>query len=126
VKRSASLRRGAPPKRGKPLQCRTQLKRTGPLKPRSAKTARVYVTRRQVVADLLAAYPWCQIRWDAKCWRRATQVHEPGMRSRGADICDPEQCVTGCAYCHGQVHANPAEATKRGWLIPSGKQRGAA
>ena len=123
MKRSASLRRGAPLKRGKPLQCRTQLKRTGRLKPRSAKTARVYVTRRQVVADVLAAYPWCQIRWDRKCQGRSADIHEPGMRSRGADICNPAECIAACRYCHNAVHANPAKATKRGWLIPSGKQR---
>jgi hypothetical protein len=89
------------------------------LKPRSDKTARKYVTRRVIVGELLAARPWCEIRWDGGCESRSTDVHEPRMRSRGADICDPAQCVAACRYCHGEVHGHPAEATKRGWLIPS-------
>lgn len=91
-----------------------------PIRPRSEKTKRTYEVRGPLVAALLAERPWCEIRWDAKCWGLATEVHEPGMRSRGADICDPEQCVTGCHYCHRMVHDHPAEATERGWMIPSG------
>jgi hypothetical protein len=93
--------------------------RTARLKPRSAKMARKYVTRRVIVEELLTAFPWCWIRWDAECQGRSAQVHEPGMRSRGADICDRDECVVTCWYCHGRVHANPAQATERGWLIPS-------
>lgn len=42
------------------------------------------------------------------------------MRSRGADILDPDQCVCLCRACHDWVHAHPVEATAEGWLIPSG------
>lgn len=93
------------------------------LRPRSARTAAVYVVRRVLVADLLAERPWCQIRWDEGCQARSTDIHEPECRSRGADICDPAACVAGCRYCHDQVHAHPAEATDRRWLIPSGRPR---
>ena len=105
--------------RGASLVSTARLERRTRIKPRSDKTARIYVTRRQIVAALLAERPWCEIRWDANCWQQSTEVHEPGMRSRGADICDPDACTAACHYCHAQVHANPAEATERGWLIPS-------
>ena len=114
------------PPRVKPMSRGSGLQRTGRLRPRSEKTQRIYVTRRQVVAQVLDANPWCQIRWDDPgCQRRSTEVHEPGMRSRGADICNPAECVAGCHYCHRMVHDHPAEATRRGWLIPSGKKRAA-
>jgi hypothetical protein len=119
---SGTRLRSTPLKRGKPLQCRTPLKRLSPLRPRSGKTARIYVTRRALVAALLAERPWCEVRWDAGCQGRSVDVHEPGMRSRGADICDPAACAATCRYCHDVLHAHPAEATKRGWLIPSGKR----
>lgn len=106
-----------------PLRGGTPLQRNKPLRPRSKKTARTYVTRRKVVDLVLARDPWCRIRWDRRCQRYSVDVHEPGMRSRGADICDPEQCVGTCRHCHDMVHANPAEATARGWLIPSGPTR---
>lgn len=113
--------------RGEALQSRTPLTRSRKRLPaRSPKTARVYVTRRQVVAGILEARPWCQIRWDAGCQRRSAHVHEPEMRSRGADILDPDTCVAACRHCHDMVHGHPAEATERGWLIPSGNPAGAA
>jgi hypothetical protein len=123
--RTTPLRRGGPLRSVTPLKATTPLERRTRLRPRSAKTAAVYQTRRPLVAALLAGRPWCEIRWDTACQRRSVDVHEPGMRSRGADICDPGQCVTCCRHCHNAVHANPAEATRRGWLIPSGKRRAA-
>jgi hypothetical protein len=95
--------------------------RTTGLKPRSAKNAARYRIRGPLVGALLEAHPWCAIRWDDDCQGRSVDVHEPGMRCRGADICDPAQCVVSCRHCHDQVHANPAEATKRAWMIPSGR-----
>ena len=111
--------------RKRPLRAKTALKRRTPLRARSAKTERIYVTRRALVDTLLSERPWCEIRWDAGCWRRATEVHEPEMRSRGTDICNEAKCITGCHYCHRKVHDNPAEATERGFMIPSGQGRAA-
>jgi hypothetical protein len=124
LKTRTSLRRKTALRSTSVLTARTPLRKSqgrhARIKPRSKKQERKYEVRRPLVAALLAERPWCEIRWDAKCWGRATEVHEPGMRSRGADICDPEQCVTGCHYCHRMVHDHPAEATERGWMIPSG------
>ena len=89
--------------------------RSTPLKARSKKQEAKYRIRRRLVADLLAERPVCE-----RCQAaRSTDVHEPRMRSRGADITDPEQCVCLCRDCHMWVHANPAAATAEGWLIPS-------
>ena len=98
-----------------------QLARTAGLKARSPKMAKAYRTRADLVAAMLAAEPWCLIQWDEDCQGRSVDVHEPGMRSRGADITDPDQCVVTCRYCHDQVHANPQVATLMGWLVPSGR-----
>jgi hypothetical protein len=65
---------------------------------------------------MLAEHPVCE-----RCRRsRATDVHEPRMRSRGVDICNPAECVALCSPCHREVHDRPAQATTDGWLIPSG------
>jgi hypothetical protein len=48
------------------------LARRAGLKARSAKTAKVYRDDRgPLVAGLLAAHPWCEIRWDHGCQSRA-------------------------------------------------------
>ena len=112
-------------KRNGPLERRTELPRGDPiarktkLKPRSKKMAAVYEIRRPLVAALLECRPWCEVRWDAGCQGRSTDVHEPEMRSRGCDITDENACITACRYCHDQVHLHPAEATERGFMIPS-------
>lgn len=121
MKRSPMPQRRTPLKQGKPLERKTPmprgsgLDRSTPLKPRSKKQEAKYRIRRRLVADLLAERPVCE-----RCQAaRSTDVHEPRMRSRGADINDPEQCVCLCRDCHDFVHANPAVATAEGWLIPS-------
>jgi hypothetical protein len=121
VKRGNPPARRTPLKQGKPLERKTPLRSTGnlerhtPLKPRSKKQEAKYRIRRPLVAELLAERPVCE-----RCQAaRSTDVHEPRMRSRGADITDPEQCVCLCHDCHMWVHANPALATAEGWLIPS-------
>ena len=101
------------------------LRRGTRLRPRSAKQAAVYRDHRvPLVKELLTVRPWCEIRWDSECQGWAVQVHEPRKRSQGADICDPAECVTTCRHCHRQVHGNPAEAARRGWLRPGKAVRG--
>jgi hypothetical protein len=88
------------------------------LKPRSEKQEAKYRVRRDLVAELLVARPVCERCKSA----RSTDVHEPGMRSRGADICDPAQCVCLCWPCHRWIHDHPADATAEGWMVPSWEQ----
>ncbi|TMR11064.1 hypothetical protein ETD86_37100 [Nonomuraea turkmeniaca] len=121
------MKRGNPPQRRtplrakKPLERKTELKasgnleRTTPLRARSKKQEVKYRIRRPLVAELLEQRLVCE-RCDSA---RSTDVHEPRMRSRGADITDPKQCVCLCRDCHNWIHANPAAATADGWLIAS-------
>ena len=112
------------PKRRTGMKPGGQLARRSRIRSRSPRTARVYQQeRRPLVARLLAERPWCEIRWDRGCQGQSADVHEPRMRSRGADICDPAGCVTACRHCHDQVHANPAAATEKGLMVPSGRPR---
>lgn len=106
-----ALSRRAPMRRGGPLR------RTGRLRPRSLKMARVYQqTRRGLVAAILAAFPVCQ-----KCMaRQSVDVHELLPRGRGGSITDPQNCVALCRHCHDQIGRNPAVAEALGWLLPSG------
>lgn len=55
------------------------------LRPRSPKTARKYVTRRAIVADLFAEPAVCEVPW---CTATATDPHEPLTRARGGGILD--------------------------------------
>jgi hypothetical protein len=93
--------------------------RRTPLRSRSRKMQATYRQRGPLVGSFLESRPWCQIRWDDGCQGRSTDVHEPELRSRGADILDETACTATCRYCHDAVHANPAAATERGFMIPS-------
>jgi hypothetical protein len=114
-RRRTRLAQGKPIERGKPLRRSGNLERKTALSARSKKQEAKYRVRRVLVAELLEQKPVCE-RCDAA---RSTDVHEPRMRSRGADITNPEQCVCLCRDCHNWVHANPALATAEGWLVAS-------
>lgn len=78
------------------------------------------VTRRALVADLLARYPRCQIQ--AVCQgARAVDVHERLKRSRGGSITDERHghMVTACRPCHDWTEREPAAATRARMLLPS-------
>ena len=72
-------------KRGGRPQRRTPMRRGKPLKTRSDKTARKYVTRRAIVAEMFAEPSICEVPW---CTNIATDPHEPLTRTRGGDILD--------------------------------------
>ena len=87
------------PARTRPLEARTGLRpgaglarpaasplRRTPLRHRSAKTAQIYVTRRQIVAELFACPQVCEVPW---CTSTATDPHEPLTRARGGDRSSP-------------------------------------
>lgn len=93
------------------------LRRTTYLRPRSAKTARLYRKARiPLVARILAERPYCEVVWDAGCTGQAVMVHEPLTRARGGSITDDANTLTCCAHCHAQVHAHPARSHELGFL----------
>ncbi len=97
---------------------KTPMPRSGvSLRARSPRMARLYVDRRALVAQLLAARPLCEIRWDPGCTSRAVDVDEVLSRAQGGSITDPTNCQTTCRHCHNRKHENPAEAVRRGLTV---------
>jgi len=95
VKPSPNLRRSPMPARVVPLKRAPlatvtplhggqPLARVAPLRPRSAKTAKVYREQRApLVAELFAEPSICEVPW---CTSLATDPHEPLTRARGGSI----------------------------------------
>ncbi len=101
-----------------PLVRKTPMPRSGvSLRVRSPRMARMYIQRRVLVAELLAAHPVCEVRWDARCTVLAVEVDERMGRGIGGSILDPANCQTSCRACHVAKHAHPAEAVRRGLTI---------
>lgn len=113
LQRYAELKAKTPLERRSELNREGELKRAGRLRPRSKKTEAKYRIRRVLVAELLEERPWCEIRWDARCQRRAVDVDEILSRGRGGDYCDPDNCQTTCRPCHEAKHDYPIEAVTR-------------
>lgn len=88
---------------------------------RSAKTADVYARpggRRDLVAELLAAFPVCQARVVCQ-GARSSEVHEVKTRARGGSILDRENCLALCHACHSWVTTNPIQAHRLGLMKQS-------
>ncbi len=96
-----------------PLVRKTPLPRSGNLRARSPRMARLYVQRRALVADLLAARPVCDVPW---CSDRSTEVHEPLTRARGGSILDADNARCLCPAHHREVHTEPAWAYDLGFM----------
>lgn len=61
--------------------------------------------------------PWCQVNAEG-CQGRATDTHHRKMRSQGGDN-EPQNLLRCCHHCHMAVHASPAWAYSRGFLVKS-------
>lgn len=84
------------------------------MRPRSAKTEKIYRTkRRNLVRSLLSERPVCQ-RCNAD---RSHDVHEKKSRARGGSITDVENLVALCRPCHSWVTEHPKKAHEQGWLL---------
>jgi hypothetical protein len=89
LQRRTALKTRTPLRRTKGLQSRSVLTASKPLerrtriKPRSEKAARIYVTRRQIVAEMFLYPEACEVPW---CTEMATDPHEPLTRARGGSI----------------------------------------
>ena len=76
------------------------------LKPRSEKTVRKYVTRRQIVAQMFLYPSVCEV---PMCSEIATDPHEPLTRARGGDILDAENIRK---VCHTPTSCSPATSSR--------------
>lgn len=93
--------------------------RSARLRPRSAKTARLYVARRAFVAEFLAANPWCQARLEG-CEGRSVDCHEVVRRSHGGAIFPGQEgkreteYLAVCRRCHTWISEHPKLAKEHG------------
>jgi hypothetical protein len=105
-------------KRGKPLARRTPLKAGKPLKRtkwmRKAKRESAALTAARKIA-LQRSEARCEARW-SNCTRQAEHAHHMRRRSQGGGD-TPDNLLIVCSRCHTDIHANPAEAARRGHLI---------
>jgi 5-methylcytosine-specific restriction endonuclease McrA len=108
---------------GVPLK-RSQPGRHARIKPVSDKRRAENRERRKMADATYGPAPECGIRWDENCRGLADDLHETLSRARsGGDITNPDICVPACRPCHSKVDDNPAEAERRGFLLPSGRPR---
>ena len=74
MRRTPMKPRTKPMSRGASLVSTARLERRSRIKPRSDKTARIYVTRRALVAEMFLYPEVCEVPW---CSNVATDPHEP-------------------------------------------------
>ena len=121
------LNRGSSQLKRTPLnRGESQMKRT-PLKARSQKMKDKYVTRREIVKQLLAEEPHCS---GCGIWAgfdgnrnppllMSQDVHELINRSQGGSILDRQNLFVLCRPCHRRVTDNPKDAETVGLHLPS-------
>lgn len=102
---------------GKPLA------RHARIKPVSDKRQAENRERRKMADEVFGPTPECGIHWDGDCRSLADDLHELLSRARLGSITDPENCVPACRPCHSSLTGHPAEAERRGFLLPSGRPR---
>lgn len=112
--------RSQPLRRFTVLQGGGELERRTPLRPRSAKLAKVYrLERVPLVRTMLAGQPLCQLTLPG-CTGLADTVHELLPRGRGGSITDPDNCKVACAYCNDAAsNRHITEAQDRKLLLHS-------
>lgn len=115
--RRQPLRSVTPLRRFTVLQGGGELERRTPLRPRSAKLAKVYrLERIPLVRTMLAGQPLCLLNLPG-CTGLADTVHELLPRGRGGSITDPDNCVPACRTCNDNAsNAHIAIAQERGLL----------
>jgi hypothetical protein len=124
MKRSPMPPPKKPMKRTVGLRDGSQPGRTARLKPRSSKTAKKYVERRTLVAELFLYPTVCEVPW---CSNTATDPHEPKTRTRGGSILNRANVRLICSPCHREIHdTEPAWAYERGFLKHSWDEEDAA
>lgn len=133
--RTKGLAPGKPLRRKTPLRSRaagmfgpgSSLKRPqgkhARLKPVSDKRRAENRERRKMADTVFGPAPECGIRWDENCRGLADDLDEILSRGRGGSITDAANTTPACRPCHIQKTEHPAEAERRGFLLPSGRPR---
>jgi 5-methylcytosine-specific restriction endonuclease McrA len=114
--------------RKKPLQAKTNLKRSGNIRKRSKKMSAKYEERKPFVEKILRERPLCEAckvfaLHDGKAiynQHMSRDVHEIIRRSQGGSILDEENVLAVCRPCHIRIGNYPALAfelglAKHGW-----------
>ena len=57
----------------------------------------------------------CEVRWDSRCTGRAVHFHHVLPTQFGGED-TPDNGLAACGSCHSRLHADPAEAKRRGVL----------
>ena len=97
MRRTPMKPRTKPMSRGASLVSTARLERHTRIKTRSDKTARIYVTRRALVAEMFLYPEVCEVPW---CSNVATDPHEPLTRARLGSILDPSNIRKVCHPCN--------------------------
>lgn len=130
MKRTA-LQSRTPLRRRKPLRTRAAgmfgagkpLARHARISPVSGKRRAENRERRKMADEVFGPQPLCAIRWGPGCTVWADDLDEILSRGRGGSITDAANTNPACRWCHTQKTGNPAEAERRGFLLPSGRPR---
>lgn len=126
------MKRGKPLKRTPLKRGSSQLKRT-PLARRSKKTKDLYVERRAIVQEMLAAQPNCVA---CKLWaafdlhkgkqsniivnvNKTRDIHELVNRSQGGSITERRNLLAVCRPCHNRITTEPKDAERLGLHLES-------
>lgn len=88
------------------------LRRRARLKPASAKRRRALDEYFRLRSEYLKANPRCHM---GGCRKRATQVHHKA--GRGPNLNRTETWMAVCFGCHADIHANPNQSRKDGYLL---------
>lgn len=113
-------------KRRKPLQQKSELKRSGRLNHRSKKTKAIYEERRPLVERLLQERPFCEAcpvfaQHDGRTTyvrRASVDIHELVRRSQGGSILEESNLMAVCRECHRRIGDHPALAISLGLAKP--------
>ena len=105
---------------------RSPIRRRTPLRARGAKYKREaedIAATRQIVWE--RSEGMCEIAEPIPCGvmrehHYAHHLHHKAPSDRDRGVHDPERCLAVCEASHRFIHANPAHAYERGWLIRDG------
>ena len=92
---------------------RTPLKRKTPLRRVSKKQGKALKEYSKLRADFLSKHVVCE-----RCQgRNATDIHHKHSRGTGGELNSVDNFVALCRLCHTEIHANPRQARKDGFLL---------